>query len=253
MTIGPPTRLTCPYCCGYKHIQTLLSGNTFGSTLWSDSKRDCPMLPSMPPVQRCPHCRKYYFYEDADPKLMRKESGPNTWIDEMMLELNQKRKKKKKPEPDPEEEAIWKEAKKNGFGELTFKQVDAAYSALYRPELPAERKNELLFMWLFAYNDEFVGRSMFYIPEECPTSIQARHEDVLERLMELNPENTLLVGELCRELGRFDECERRLAPLAEGEGDEAAVARQILEQARAGNDKVFEIVLGEKKHSLFEE
>ena len=67
MTLGNPTRLTCPHCGKAKHILSIASGNTFGATLWSDTKHDYPMLKSPSSVQRCPHCGHYYYYEDANP------------------------------------------------------------------------------------------------------------------------------------------------------------------------------------------
>ena len=70
MTIGPACRLTCPHCGGHKYIESIMSGNTFRGTMWSDGKKDYPMLPSPSPIQRCPKCGKYYFYEDGEPLSM---------------------------------------------------------------------------------------------------------------------------------------------------------------------------------------
>lgn len=53
--------LTCPHCQGKKEVMQLLSGNTFGAELWSDSKEDAPMLPQVSYVQKCPHCGKYFL------------------------------------------------------------------------------------------------------------------------------------------------------------------------------------------------
>lgn len=54
--------LCCPHCGGHKNVLQLMSGNTFGSTRWSDAKQQAPMLPMVSYIQRCPHCGKYFFY-----------------------------------------------------------------------------------------------------------------------------------------------------------------------------------------------
>lgn len=66
MIPGPANILTCPFCGGKKEVMSLLSGNTFGATVWSDTRREYPMLPEVSPVQQCPHCQKFYFVEQAN-------------------------------------------------------------------------------------------------------------------------------------------------------------------------------------------
>lgn len=61
MNPGNPQILTCPHCGKQKEIMSLLSGNTFGATLWSDNKQIAPMLPEISLVQKCPHCGKYFI------------------------------------------------------------------------------------------------------------------------------------------------------------------------------------------------
>lgn len=61
MKLGNPLILTCPFCGKEKEIMSLVSGNTFGSELWSDNKQIAPMLPEISYVQKCPHCGKYFI------------------------------------------------------------------------------------------------------------------------------------------------------------------------------------------------
>ena len=56
------TLLRCPHCGAKKEVIQLMSGNTIGATLWSDTKHIAPMLPQVFPIQRCPNCGKYFFY-----------------------------------------------------------------------------------------------------------------------------------------------------------------------------------------------
>lgn len=61
MIRGNATIVTCPYCGTEKELMTIVTGNTFGAKFWSDNKCLAPMRPRVSPVQKCPHCGKYYF------------------------------------------------------------------------------------------------------------------------------------------------------------------------------------------------
>ena len=51
----------CPHCGNNKELISLLSGNTFGSQLWSDTKTVSPMLMEPSPIQMCLKCGGYFF------------------------------------------------------------------------------------------------------------------------------------------------------------------------------------------------
>lgn len=61
MIPGKSLVLRCPLCGGKKDVVSLMSGNTFGGTFWSDQRLFAPMLPRVSSVQRCPHCGHYFF------------------------------------------------------------------------------------------------------------------------------------------------------------------------------------------------
>ena len=66
MQLGPTKILICPFCGGKKGVITLLSGNTLDGTVWSDTRRYYPMMPELSPIQKCPHCYKFYFIDQAE-------------------------------------------------------------------------------------------------------------------------------------------------------------------------------------------
>ena len=51
MIPGPANILSCPFCGSEKEVMSLVSGNTFGGTVWSDTRREYPMLPEVSPLQ----------------------------------------------------------------------------------------------------------------------------------------------------------------------------------------------------------
>jgi hypothetical protein len=224
MLPGPPERLTCPLCGGHKYISSLASGNTFGATVWSDTKKDYPMLPTPSPVQRCPHCGGYFFYDDAKRAIANHDVPAKK-----------------------EEHSLWQVADRNGFGVLSFEETDEAFDTLFEDTLPEVKKHELLFLWLFCFNDTFNGRGK---DGRAPTAeLLAKQKTVLRLLISMFPDNGLFVCELHRELGEFEECLKVARGLSGQDDFAASVLRQIVAHAEAHDRRVFAISFS--RDSLF--
>ena len=56
MLYGSTLVKCCSECSGHIEEQSILSGNTFGATYWTDGKMEAPMLPAVPRLVKCPHC-----------------------------------------------------------------------------------------------------------------------------------------------------------------------------------------------------
>jgi len=65
MRFGPDACVSCPHCGEKARYQTLLCGNTFGATLWTDGKRLTPIFVEPPQFVRCSACAACYWFEDA--------------------------------------------------------------------------------------------------------------------------------------------------------------------------------------------
>ena len=245
MTLGNPTRLTCPHCGKVKHILSIASGNTIGAICWSDTKHDYPMLKSPSPVQRCPHCGRYYSYEDAnpvdcDPDELNKKHSLTDWDAEWpgdagsatISEVKDRRRNWER----------WKDANANGFGVLSFEEMDAAFSELFSLA-DTNRQQTLLFMWLFAFNDTYGGRQDGPAPE-CPQSVLERRKFVVNELCRRCKGASLLLAELHREMGEFDECIRIAGePVQEMDASLARIVScQIIAHAEAKETAVFKLV-----------
>lgn len=71
--------LRCPHCGTLKAVISLVSGNTFGMTKWSDGAYEAPMLPCVSYVQQCPSCQKYFFFnKDVEAGMTRHISSSQT-------------------------------------------------------------------------------------------------------------------------------------------------------------------------------
>ena len=174
MIPGPANILGCPYCGGTKEVMSLVSGNTFGGTVWSDTRRHYPMLPEVSPIQKCPHCGKYYFIEQAE---------------------------KHQPKEDPEF------SYSSDLGTLSYAELKEARQQMLCLTLTKIQRwiiNHLLFM---AYNDEF--RRYPYAPEKYPDSedkdlFDTTVKELLDGIVS-SADYDLFHAELLRETGRFEE------------------------------------------------
>lgn len=206
MTIGPTIRLTCPNCWGHKYIESISSGNTFRGTIWSDSKKDYPMLRYPSPIQKCPACGGYFFYGDA---TVKEEKFPSRHD---------------------------REAGENGYGDLTEKESGEAYKALWAEDLSRHKRDQILTTRLYAFNDEYLREE-----DSLPKEMESVQAEFAARLMDLYKGSPLFVAELLRETGRFDEAAlllRDFIGIGEAE-DEKKVARMMLERAENRDRTVF--------------
>jgi hypothetical protein len=55
----------CPHCKAHVVQEETLSGNTIGSKLYTDGKREAKMLPDHPALVKCPVCNGLFWVEDA--------------------------------------------------------------------------------------------------------------------------------------------------------------------------------------------
>ncbi len=177
MNPGPANILSCPYCGGTKEVMTLISGNTFGGTVWSDTRRHYPMLPEVSPIQKCPHCGKYYFIEQANSR----------YADDIKYS--------------------------GELGTLNYSELKEAKEQMEHLTLnPVQRWiiNHLLFT---AYNDEFRRpdkEKTLKIPTEEDQQIFSTTVEALLSGMNSSRDYELFHAELLREIGRFDEAKEIL-------------------------------------------
>ncbi len=173
MIPGPARIICCPFCGGEKELMNLMSGNTCGATIWSDTRRNYPMLPELSPIQQCPHCKNYYFLEDAHTS-----HNPIKGINGYSFEL----------------------------GELTYAELKEAKEQMENSDLTKKQTwilNHQLFM---AYNDAFFRTDN---PDSSPTKEDEEYiKTIITQLLEgidHNDDYDLFHAELLRESGRFTE------------------------------------------------
>lgn len=181
MIPGPANILSCPFCGSEKEVMSLVSGNTFGGTVWSDTRREYPMLPEVSPIQQCPHCKKYYFIEQA--------------------------KREYSKDPESEMRSFMK------LGNLSFQELKEAINQMESLSLSKMQRWILNHQYFMAYNDAFRRQTetVAFPPSE---EDEAFYQQVIEELLDgidQSSDYELFHAELLRETGRFEEAREVLS------------------------------------------
>lgn len=180
MIPGPANVLSCPFCGGTKEVMSLVSGNTFDATVWSDTRRDYPMLPEVSPIQECPHCHKFYFIEQAKHEYSK--------------------------DPDSEMRSFGK------LGKLTFLQLIEAKKQMDTLSLTKVQRWILNHQIFMAYNDCFRRQpeKVAFTPSDEEKELYHKTIEELLEGIDLSEEYELFHAELLREIGRFEESKKIL-------------------------------------------
>lgn len=169
MLPGPKIIKKCSECFQLIEEHTIMSGNTFGATFWTDGKIDFPMLPDQPSLIKCPHCHALL------------------WIDEQ------------------EQVGIidrWGE-RDNFIGSQSYDipSVDDHFTLLEKGNSNTKKEKYLRMRAWWAGNDERRESQV-----KCPLSDKEikNLQMLADMLVETNSNDRLLKAEIMRELGRFD-------------------------------------------------
>jgi hypothetical protein len=204
MKPGPSRILECPVCGRKKRVMTLMSGNTIGERVWSDTKRIAPMLPEISFVQKCPTCNNFY------------------------LVTNQKMKYSKD---------------KNDYtferGLLDFKNLCLALCQL-EGRISHNDETTIRMMIIHAFNDNYRNQKEDIKPvsDEDIHTFESTAKKILET-MEWNEKNLLFKAELYREIGDFQESVNILTSIPSKDNFEEVIRQEILRKAQIKDNIVF--------------
>lgn len=180
MIPGPTVVKKCSSCEGLIEQPTLVSGNTFGATIWSDGKQDAPMLPDSPSLVVCPHCESLEWIDELE------KVGEFGWGEEVV----------EYPGSKP-------------FKELKFKHY---LSLLNKDGVDPEQLHYIRIRAWWSGND--------FRRNESRTILMSKEEEdnliaLSEILDELVLNELLMKAEVMRELGRFDDAKSLLGKVSD--------------------------------------
>ena len=182
----------CPHCKAHVVQEDTLSGNTIGATYWTDGKREAKMLPDHPLLVKCPVC------------------GLLFWVDEA-VEID------------------------SGFDAAKGKQQVLAPSekeVLNFLEGPALPRDKELYVRVWAWRS--ANDAWRWVPNATPAFSEAQVKNIKalsDMLDETEPNQRILMAEIARELGNFDECLRLLShPFDEPYGHAVGFIKKLAEE-----------------------
>lgn len=179
MTPGKTYIYSCQKCGKLLTRRSLMSGNTFGSVLYSDGKRISPMNPSFPDLTKCKRCDSIFMISDLEEigKYRFGENIPPAWQD---------------------------------ADEAEFLSI-----ADYQRAIETEIADELMLrehLWQ-AFNDRIRNGQEIFQDLNDEVQWENNLRDFLN-LLDINIVNERIVlAEILRNLGEFDECIRMITSI----------------------------------------
>jgi hypothetical protein len=204
MIPGPTIIISCPHCGQYAKKRTIISGNTFGSQLWSDGKKISPMMADFPSLVLCKKCDQFFWVKEA--KTVEEVHGHR--------ELEEK----------------W-----GNVDYVEFPSFHQYFKAL--ETITAERFIRLKIWW--SYNDYFRNGHQSEITPEMQ-KLNTENLIALIKILDETDDNDLLMkAEIFRQLGWFDESKQLLYRM--NNNTLTGVKEKILVEISKQNDQVFKL------------
>lgn len=220
MNPGPPLLEKCPNCGQDKELMSLISGNTFGTILWSDYYQYSPMLPSLSPVQKCPHCGIYFMLSGEKPRYKETDDSQFSYCFDT--------------------------------GRLTFPEIKEAVEQLTKSGINLDEELYLRMEAVHRFNDSF--REYESGPwnknkkeeEEIKNEEDWEfHKDNLLKMISLldikNPDHKPLIAELYREAGMFDEAVNLIDSYTPDLDSVKELLAKIKEKSLLKDNKIFNL------------
>ncbi|MDE7414489.1 MAG: hypothetical protein K2N05_11990 [Muribaculaceae bacterium] len=211
MIPGPPIILECPECGVGKELMSIVSGNTFGASQWSDLYMEAPMLPQLSPVQKCYECGSYFFISQAKSQYDNEKGISDT----------------------------------SDTGRLSFPEMKEALCLLEKDSLSKEDEMAIRFEFLHRYNDLFrfeqreLGQSIHSRSEEDQKLHKENLKGIIALLDPSNDDDLILIAELYRESGDFDKAISILNNYRPSNERQETFLRKLIEKVREKDEKVF--------------
>jgi hypothetical protein len=224
MIPGPTYVYACPDCQLRVSNRSIMSGNTFGATQFSDLRIDAPMMPSYPRISKCERC-DCTFWLDDETKVEGTVGIPFTALYDDDFTPNET----KNP-------VFGDQLEINSALELDQESIkDALFMNVQRDE---EDEKHLRYLLLWAYHKQLLDGTI--LRENLNEDLDYRENiDALLNLIEEDEGSTIFCAELNRFVGRFDRCFELLEPFVEE--FMGPIVGEIHDRCLAGNRDVFEM------------
>jgi hypothetical protein len=210
MIPGPNYIIKCPYCSNLLSKRSLRSGNTIGSKLYSDTKRISPMLPDFPAITKCEKCQNIFWINEAEEIGNYEFSVPSNKQD-------------------------WEKAQR-----VTFLSYQEYYSVL-KTKLIRSKADEIFIRIriLWEYNDSYRKGRTSHQSNEGKLKKTENIEALIALLDKNDVNQKLLIAELYRNLGNFDEAINLLNTIDNDKLN--SIKERMIEECKKQNTLVFQL------------
>lgn len=200
MKLGPNKIIACPECKALSKYRSYKSRNTIGAMIWTDGKMDAPMHPEILPIARCWNCKSYWWLEEA-------EEIEDSWLD------------------DDE----WEGRKIQRVNPLSAGEYKEALTTGKARNHDQESYLRMRLWWI--KNDSIRGKKL---KDQLPYSFDENFQALLKLFSGEEESNQLILAEIYRETGSFEQCLEVLdRPFSEHRTDRAIFLRNLAEQKNA--------------------
>ena len=164
----------CPNCGSLLKNRSFVSGNNFGAKLFSDGKQIAPMLPDYPNLTKCKKCNSIFWLSNLE-----KIAKYNSWKDK---------------------NAEWGNADYADF--LEIKDLCRAL------EITKDKKEETIIRQLiwWTINDRVRNDKQIFNDESDKDLYEQNCNILLTLLSEEDFNQRIMIAELYRNLGKFEQC-----------------------------------------------
>jgi len=226
MKLGPDYIYECPNCGCFLKRGSIISGNTFRSTLYSDGKRIAPMLREFPNLTKCRKCNSILWLSEmkkigtCEDEGKAKMKSLNKILKKMLMELTdgsdpilesdtvEEQEENCKPE--------WKNAIRVDFLDITdlfrFLKWDTV-----KNDIEKEKYVRTHIWWTFNDRIRTSKGTLIRIGEKKLWEKNCRR--LIELLDKTEDNQTITAAELYRNLGDFEPCMELLSSIKDEKYD----------------------------------
>lgn len=239
-SFAPPSVLKHPQCGGYILRQRLRSFNDFGAMGWSDGYTSIWGLNAISQLGNCPWCGTLFWLDDAETVgVLPRQPVRMNWFGRLLRRISgDKRGELAREQNWKETPEEWKSAKR-----MQPPSTGDFWAALENTApLPQEReiyvRRQLWWEGNHPFRFGLDGKPLPGQPELGAEQIQQNMAVLYALCAATKQPDPVLVGELLRELSRFDEAVAMLESVADDDNNRAS---KIAEFARQKDPMVREI------------
>lgn len=220
MLPGPDYIYQCPACGDYYFIESISSGNTLESKIYSDGKKISPMLSEFPVITKCYNCNTIFWLSNIKKQIF----NPFDYLPLRLMSENR-----------INEYSKFKNAKNTKIFSI-FEYSEAVESQIY------ENNNDEIFLRIriwWGFNDRVRNNETVFLNKNDKLLWKLNLIRLLEILEIDNINHLFMIAEINRNLGNFKKCLEIINNIKDI--NYSILKNKLIENCNLKNTKVFQV------------